>query len=47
MKRKNYEKATMKVVNVETETHLLSDSSGSVAADFSREAYIGSSATWD
>ena len=44
MKRKNYEKATMKVVKVETETHLLS---GSADADYSRAAYSGSSATWE
>ena len=45
--KKIYQKATMKVVNVETETHLLSDSSGSVAASFSRVAFSGSSATWN
>ena len=44
MKRKNYEKATMKVVSMETETHLLS---GSADADYSRAAYSGSSATWE
>ena len=42
--KKIYQKATMEVVNVEAETHLLSSS---VAADFSREAYSGSSATWN
>ena len=41
--KKIYQKATMKVVNVETETHLLS---GSADADYSRAAYSGSSATW-
>lgn len=45
-KKKTYQKATMKVVSVETETHLLS---GSAAGEFSfsREAYSGSSANWD
>ena len=42
--KKIYQKATMKVVNVETKTHLLS---GSAVTFFSREAYIGSSATWN
>jgi hypothetical protein len=44
IKKKTYQKATMKVVSVETETHLLS---GSAAGDFSRAAYSGSSADWD
>ncbi len=43
--KKIYQKATMKVVSVETETHLLSGSA--VDADFSRVGYSGSSATWD
>ena len=45
--KKIYQKATMKVVNVETETHLLSCSSGLVDADYSRVGYSGSSATWN
>ena len=45
--KKIYQKATMKVVNVETGTRLLSASSGLVDADYSRVGYSGLSVTLD
>ena len=48
-KKKTYQKATMKVVSVETETHLLSGSAagGGGGGSYSRANYIGTSTSWD
>ena len=46
-KKKTYQKATMKVVEVEVQQHLLAGSAVGEAGSFSRANYSGTSQTWN